>query len=119
MAERKSLMLRSPRKRASRSTHGGDPARTDLPRNPAFAALAFAAALAGWQALVWATAVLPFILPGLLRVISAAQEPPVRLQHEADDQHLRRHTAAEGPRRLTTPVCRCAPSLRAQNCGRH
>ena len=46
------------------------------------AALAAVAALAGWQALVWATAVPAFILPGPLRVGEAlVEQAPLILQH--------------------------------------
>lgn len=45
-------------------------------------ALAFAAALAGWQVLVWLTGVPPFILPGPLRVAEA-----LVLQHLLILQH--------------------------------
>ncbi|MPZ12443.1 MAG: ABC transporter permease subunit [Kiloniellaceae bacterium] len=45
-------------------------------------ALAFAAVLAGWQVLVWLTAVPPFILPGPLRVAEA-----LVLQHQLILQH--------------------------------
>ena len=70
MAERKALMLRSPRQRASRSMRD--------------AALATAAALAGWQGLVWATGVPAFILPGPLRVgETLAAQAPLILHHAA------------------------------------
>ncbi|MGF1630320.1 MAG: ABC transporter permease [Kiloniellaceae bacterium] len=47
-------------------------------------ALTFAVALAGWQALVWLTAVPPFILPGPLRVAETlVLQSPLILQHAA------------------------------------
>jgi peptide methionine sulfoxide reductase MsrA len=42
-----------------------------------------------------------------------------RLQYEAHDQHSRRQIADEGHHHLTTLTCRRAPSLHAQNSGRH
>lgn len=81
MAERKFLMLRSPPRRASRSTHADDPARRHALRD---AALATLAVVAGWQGLVWATGVPAFLLPGPLRVAEAlAAQAPLILQHAA------------------------------------
>lgn len=84
MAQKVSLMLRSPRERASRSTHDDEPAEGPILRPPVAALLAAALAVAAWQLLVWATAVPSFILPGPWRVaVTLVEQHQLILQHAA------------------------------------